>query len=1562
MNLLVDIYGVHKAFVFGQSQRSDYPFSKFIDDVKKADRRHLGASNYPSLIAKNKSRFELSFYPLYLVNDSVFDVMACHFAVSSVVNEMKKEWKGTGELQIWSVVVPVSACSRYDADIVHKSSIMNLDRFLKEASSDKIHFSRIIKSGFDSLPEMMSITRDLTHRCLSELDDQSAIVIVFDRQQFGSNTQSVTVFECPDLSELVPLKLNYYISFDFHISGQQTAGSNIGDVRCWLTFGEGQRLRWYPEYAVWIIPHLFVRSTTMTPFKVIQKLYAEEYKHGWRVQLDDKVFNKYYHIITGFEHISNNYNREEVKEKLSVQKSLRDEVEENLNYRISVALRQYFEYQAYDSEGISNDLLTDKKHFDAENSNIAALMTPKSVNLRTLKFLILRFENVECKEGDILHIDDCKFIDSVVRYLQKFEDCNHEVDACTVYQFDLEPIISGFDHMIKVHKFFAEEQRKVHIRKYISERVQCRHGEECPVLDRHSNRARERESIEEKREEPLNEVDALCGITADILNSIHSYALHEQDHLYRLLSRRNQKFQHRFTTVADGVESKTNDEHQPLPNAENRPIGLNFGVNVLQWLSFGCEPYFDSLKPEIINNPDSTIDEQLFTHFLMVCIEKIKGTKYTEQEMMCLKLYSDTTELQALLRRAHWTGISLKVRKTYYQWALGIYRTHLYHAKPVPTAFGSTNQPCRLFHGLNTLFLVSHELPVYNGPFSTTISKNVARTFCKDQGLLFVIQPSYVNPLRFCLGISMTWISSFKHEQEVMLYNEYLPIQKSQTFDDDPDILINHLLWSLKSRETPINKISSFYNQLGVRFNGEWIPSIMKRALLFEPTKCGDMRVIDRLSRELRLTFFMVLLAVRESCTIDANNDLFLRLSDDFKDTDLTQLTFTIDFGTVLGAELPQFVLPDSNQMTIPHEAFTARSSDSWKFIFGLDTWTFNLYCKSTDDSYPFIQIHSLLLPLYIFRWRVPLEITESIVAPNINDNGRIRDFCVRSFSSISNSAQVTGAVNMYLISNGDFCNNGTITCNGTDHSIFIVCDTFTNTPEGVVQCIDDGNSTDGEVHIFCRDFNNNGTVIPNPRVTTLLLNEGMIPSETLPEIVDLPVSIVDFLMHILRTERSLIDASWVYNNFGFRVEPTWYQHIVDHPLLFQLSNKESDDANYRIIDRLAYEMKLKFFQFFDQIHGKLHLEEGTSIRLTELPNDKMKDTDLQVSKWEMFLEDDEEIYCLGVVRERKFGRRLGKEHIMILTSRGSVIFVKLMQMELAKHKVVSANEFVSAEADQKDEMELELNLIQNKKAINKQYKCQNVTAVQWKAAFVAVSESISNDTNDHVFEFEHRPLDLNLLSEYKLSAGNHSKQPIGDVSKFEIPVDFEEMAPIHVYAHSVDQSFSPIRIKSVMKKRFISKEDRPFRIRHSIQIPPRDRQQNFGGYLEVKSLSDIVVEKDIVIRGSRGTVKFFASRDVQNKGTLNCSGGIIHISAERFINDGVLECGLNRGLNGRIHIICKVFQNDGKIFPTPFVVYVPKGTVQLTQQPPIEFAAVLRNKRSLKLFAEHLAREYVLS
>ena len=336
MDILYDIFGVHKALVFGRLQRADYAQTDFMNDIKSAERKAFGGDICTQLISEEDLRLKLSFYPKCLINDDIFEVMACHFAVSSVVRSMRENLHGAESLHICSVVVPVAICSRYDVDARHHPTINNVDHFMNRLATSDFYASRIIDPDIANAVETAKTIQMLISHLNVNNDNHKVIVIIFNRQKQTDNDRTrISVFGCDDSTKLEEFRQNHFICFDFQVS---YARNNLIDnarpvVRCWMTFGIGQRLRFYPEYTVWIIPHLFVRSTKMTAYQFLERIYSEHYKHGWRVSLDDPTLNKYYHIITQHEHISNNYNRDEVKvEQKDVQRLLRDHLEDKLKW------------------------------------------------------------------------------------------------------------------------------------------------------------------------------------------------------------------------------------------------------------------------------------------------------------------------------------------------------------------------------------------------------------------------------------------------------------------------------------------------------------------------------------------------------------------------------------------------------------------------------------------------------------------------------------------------------------------------------------------------------------------------------------------------------------------------------------------------------------------------------------------------------------------------------------------------------------------------------------------------------------------------------------------------------------------------------------------------------------------------------------------------------------------------------------------------------------------------------------------------------------------------------
>ena len=63
-------------------------------------------------------------------------------------------------------------------------------------------------------------------------------------------------------------------------------------------------------------------------------------------------------------------------------------------------------------------------------------------------------------------------------------------------------------------------------------------------------------------------------------------------------------------------------------------------------------------------------------------------------------MYSDTNEYQSELRKAFWDCADKDIQRSFYHWAMQLYKTGLYHASPIKQSRSSPERPMRLYHGM----------------------------------------------------------------------------------------------------------------------------------------------------------------------------------------------------------------------------------------------------------------------------------------------------------------------------------------------------------------------------------------------------------------------------------------------------------------------------------------------------------------------------------------------------------------------------------------------------------------------------------------------------------------------------------------------------------------------------------------------------------------------------------------------------------------------------------------------------------------------------------------------
>ena len=116
---------------------------------------------------------------------------------------------------------------------------------------------------------------------------------------------------------------------------------------------------------------------------------------------------------------------------------------------------------------------------------------------------------------------------------------------------------------------------------------------------------------------------------------------------------------------------------------------MEFGQNVLEWLGYGEQSVFTSFKEEIMPNINVNNMEQKCSKLM----EYKAYQQYNLNELMSIKIYTDCEQYQSKLRRAFWSSSCKATKRLYYQWALQLYKTTLYHATP---------KSITLYHGMYT--------------------------------------------------------------------------------------------------------------------------------------------------------------------------------------------------------------------------------------------------------------------------------------------------------------------------------------------------------------------------------------------------------------------------------------------------------------------------------------------------------------------------------------------------------------------------------------------------------------------------------------------------------------------------------------------------------------------------------------------------------------------------------------------------------------------------------------------------------------------------------------------
>ena len=101
----------------------------------------------------------------------------------------------------------------------------------------------------------------------------------------------------------------------------------------------------------------------------------------------------------------------------------------------------------------------------------------------------------------------------------------------------------------------------------------------------------------------------------------------------------------------------------------------------------------------------------------------------------------------------------------------------------------------------------------------------------------------------------MVRISCFKHEREILLYSQTLPIKSTETFEESDEKMVDHFLFSLKATAEAITDRAVFLRKIGVKMKAEWTSLIVKHPILMKETAYKQQIVLQRLVEEMGLNW-----------------------------------------------------------------------------------------------------------------------------------------------------------------------------------------------------------------------------------------------------------------------------------------------------------------------------------------------------------------------------------------------------------------------------------------------------------------------------------------------------------------------------------------------------------------------------------------------------------------------------------------------------------------------------------------------------------------------------------
>eukprot|EP01084_Bolivina_argentea_P186025 320710_1 len=871
-NLLMDVYSVHKCFLYVNYAFKHHTKEEYIKCLQQTP--YFDTAIY---------QYHLEFDPYFLIKDDIFEVMKYFFATSRYISNMKQQQKHReGQFTLSIFIKGSNINCIFDENIKYVSTIKDIPRYIRrklnpynqKMQKKSVQIFHVNKNQLNIATIENLIKSEYHYK-----DDENALIIV-DRIADKDDLLYLTTYN--EFENLNKFRLNYFIGMEYII--------DQNEIKAHFNYGRGNKFRFYPETLYTIIPRLFFKPTNIASWKHLFSLHENSFKHGFCLELNDIWFNKMYKQITSYDHISVQCNRNFVK-VVNDEIDLYHETNIQANcHSKNISPIEDCDYILYIIKSLrlyktSNHTITDKNE---SNFKVEFLAKCQEHIIRVHRFCCDYDERMKLQKFVTSIIGECPIPVSICSVVNNHASRRREIttnksstkDHIKYNKITISVLTSILESL---HSYLSHHDKELYRLRGNNQNAKLRFSSSRETQMSKLDRTEEKKKSTNADSEGKTEIEKFIAFVKENgidettkLQKLYSWVIqneYDSDAIFEDLED-GKKGSNLYKCLWDrgigGIFELLMIKYVYSQN--NVVCSINFGVSVLTWLSFGDIPTYSTLKHELLSNKHSTIDNTLYDEYVHKCLIKIHNNPqehYLLNEMLSLKIYTDTTEFQSHLRKAFWSTSKLQHKRDFYWWAMTLYKTMLYHGNPICRASSESNAPVRLYHGLNNIFIINDKTPLYHGPISTTSADSVASRFSENKGIIWNLKTSYSNPFKCVIGIDVDWVSAFGNESEILLYNQYLPIASTINFSDTVEMKVAQLIQQLKIFKTQIVSASAFYTRIGFAVEKEWIPLIRKHRGIFDTVKYQPNKesriVLHRIVEELKLTQLSSLLKIYTS-------------------------------------------------------------------------------------------------------------------------------------------------------------------------------------------------------------------------------------------------------------------------------------------------------------------------------------------------------------------------------------------------------------------------------------------------------------------------------------------------------------------------------------------------------------------------------------------------------------------------------------------------------------------------------------------------------------------------